>query len=269
MEKRYRLPVPLLGIQLRGRHNPFLVALSSREYVRVSVELDEAEGAPSLRVEGEPSPPDAMKLALGSFLDELSTRLEQPLRARVYYEALRYHPAGLYAVLTYALVEAVAVEGGYEMSSGEIAEAANSIDADAGVDLDYVDGLRVALARGRSIVYRRGEEPIEVRLEGGRVELVGEEGLGEVIEDRLEDEVHVALSRLVGISVAVAARRVVERGWKGLGESWPVVSRLENGLYYALFGVEPPAEGCKWTPGMHSVFAVCVEAGMGDRVELV
>ena len=268
MERRYRLPVPLLGVQLRGRHNPFIIALSARELVNVDVELEEAEGAPSLRVEGEPRASDALRLALGAFLDELSSRLEQPLRAHVYYETLRYHPAGLYAVLTYALVEAVVEEGGYDMSREEIAEAANSIDSDAGVDLDYLDGLRAALARGKSLVYRRGEDPVEISLEGGAVELVGEEKLGDVIEDKLDEEVHVALSRLVGMTVATVARRIVEKGWRGVREAWGVASRLENGVYYALFGVEPPSPGCKWTPGIHSVFAVCLGSGLGERLEL-
>ena len=268
MQRRYPLPVPLLGIQLRGRHNPFLVALSSSELITVEVELEEAESSPSLRVEGEPRPSDAMLLALRAFLDELSARLEQPLSARLYYEALRYHPAGVYAVLTYALVEAVAEEGGYEMSEKEVAEAANSIDADAGIDLDYLDALREALARRSSLVYRRGEDPVEVKLEGGVVELVGEEGLGEVIEDKLDDELHVAISRLVGMTVAVAARRIVSDGWRGFNGIWGVSSRLENGVYYALFGVEPPPAGCKWTPGLHSVFAVCVDVGMGEKLEL-
>ncbi len=267
-ERAYPLPVPLLGLQLRGRHNPFLVALTEADVVRVSVELGECSGAPRLRVEGEPRLTPEAQLALRSFLDELSGRLEQCLEAVVYYEAQLYHPAGLYAVLTYALVEAVAEEGGYEMEAGEVAEAANSIDADAGVDLDYLDAARAAIARGRSLVYRRGEDPIEVSLGGGRVELVGEARLGGVIEDELPEELHVAISRLVGLNVALASRAVVERGWEGFRATWRIASRVENGLYYTLYGLEPPEEGCKWTPGLRTAFSVCLERGIGDEARL-
>ncbi len=266
-ERSYPLPIPLLGVPLRGKHNPVLVALTRGELVEVRVELSEASEA-RLALRGTPRLGWRGELALRSFLDELVSRLEQPIEAQVEYNARGFHVAGVYAVLTYALVEAVAEEGGYEMEPVEVERAANSIDWDAGVELDYIDACRAALARQSSLVYRRGEEPIPVSLEGGALELVGEVELGEVIEDELEEEIVNALTRLVGMSVAVWSRRVVGEGWRGLESVWKRASRLENALYHALFGVELPEEGCKWTPGLQTVYGVCVEKGLGEKVEL-
>ncbi len=264
----YRLPIPILGVQLRGRHNPVLVALSLDPIVDVSIEVDESPES-RLEVKGEPPLGWRGSLALRSFLDEVVTRLEQPLRVSIEYTTRGFHVAGLYAVLTYAIVEAVAIEGGYEMSAEEIARACNDIDVDAGVDLDYVMAARDAIASGSSLVWRRGEEPIRVKLEGGVVELVGEEELGEVIEDEVGDELHTVVSRLAGLIVVDASRAILESGWKGLTDKWRVLARLENSIYYMLFGVEPPPSGCKWTPGLQTVFGVCVEAGLGARVRVV
>ncbi|WP_048191603.1 hypothetical protein [Pyrolobus fumarii] len=267
MKKSYKLPIPLLGLPLKGRHNPILVALSSTPLVDVEVEVEESN-APSVSVNGEPRLGWRGELALKSFVDELSARLEQPLRFSVYYQARGFHVAGVYAILTVALVEAVAEEGGYEMEPVEVAEAADSIDWDAGVELDYIDACRRAIVLESSIIFRKGEEPIKVSLAGGKVELVGEEELGDVIEEELGEEIHTALSRLVGLSVAVWSRGIVEKGWEAIRSIWRLASRLENGLYYALFGVAPPPEGCKWTPGLQTAFGVCIDVGEGQTIDV-
>ena len=263
----YPLALVFLGVPLPGKHNPYIVLVSREEVVRVEVSLGEAE-KPSARL--EPSGLGwRLELALKSFVDELSARLEQPLEAELRFSWSRVEvvpAASLYAAATLALVTEVAEAGGYEMEPGEVLEAASSIDVEAGVWLDYLDALRRAMVEGRSMTYRHGEEP--VLFEEGRrleLELVGEEDIGEDIAVKLGDNLLTAYARLLGLLVVEAAGALRSGDW-GPGD-FQVAARLENGAYYSLYGAEPPPEGCKWTPSLQRVYGVCRPgAGVGEAV---
>ncbi len=260
----YPLPLVVFGVPVRGKSNPYLVAVSRDPLVSVEVELEEAD-KPRVRVEGVPEPGWRLTIPLTSFLDVVSDRLEQPLEARVYYrvEGVVYPPsASLYAIITYELVRTLAEAGGYTMSEDEIVKAASSVDSDAGVELDYVNAMRTALARKGVLVYREGEEPVPLEL-GFTLELVGEEDAGEPPE--LGEPVVNAVTRLAGISVVDAVSRL--KGGEPFDRVFDLASRVDNALYYLLYSLQPPGEGCKWTPSISAGYGVCREGmGRGDRL---
>jgi hypothetical protein len=265
----FPLALPVLGVPVLGKHNPYLVLVSPQLLVEVEVEVWEDE-QPRASVEGLRLG-WRFELALKSFVDALSARLEQPvavaLRARV--EGVEYPPAAsIYAAATLAIVRAVAEAGGYELSSEEVYEAASGIDRDAAVWLDYLDGLRAAMLRGESLVFREGEDPVPLGL-GDRVvlELVGEQDIGEDYSARMGDALLSAAARLAGVSV-LSAVSALQRREARLVDVFPVAARVEDGLFYSLYGAEPAGEGCKLTPSLQRVYGVCLEGkGLGDRVE--
>ncbi|NOZ89472.1 MAG: hypothetical protein GXO15_06060 [Crenarchaeota archaeon] len=266
----FPLALVLAGVPLPGRHDPYLVVVSRGASLSVRVELAAAEGSPSLRF----SRPLGwrVELPLKSFLDTVSGRLEEPIEAvvEVEWEGVEQPPsATLYAAVSLALLEAVAAEGGYTLERGELLEAARSIDEDAGAWYDFVEGLRTAMLEEASLVYRYGEEPL--RLGGGSsftLRLAGEETVGEDVTGLLGGQLLPAVGRLAGLVVVELVGDLREHGWRLEPERWRLYSRLENGLYYMLYGAQPPPEGCKWTPGLQGVYGVCsVESGVGDPVE--
>jgi len=266
--RRYPLALPVFGVPVLGKVNPYLVLASTQPLIGVEVELEEAQ-SPSVTVEGARLG-WRFELALKSFVDALSARLEQPLAARlgVSVEGVEYPPAApVYAASTLALVEAVAEAGGYELDREEVLAAASSIDRDAAVWLDYLDGLRAAAYGAGSIAYRSGEDPLPLGV-GGTValELVGEQDIGEDVSTRMSDALLVGAARLAGSSVleAVSALRRREAGF---GEVFALAARVDDALFYMLYGAEPAGGTCKLTPSLQRVYGVCLEgSGMGDRV---
>jgi hypothetical protein len=264
--RSYQLAIPVFGVPVKGKRNPYLVLVSSDALIDVDVEVDEAS-RPKIVVEGEPPPTWRLRIPLSSFIDVLSDRLEQPVEAHVSYRSkLPGVPSSsLYAVITLDLVISVAEAGGYSLAPDEVVRAANSIDDDAGVGLDYVKAVREALLRSKSIVYREGDSPIEIDVRA-RLELVGEEDVTTDAADTLGEQTVNAITRLAGISVVESVAELRE------GVDFTTVftrqARIDNAIYYVLYGLTPPDSGCKWTPSLSAGFAVCVAgASRGDEVE--
>ncbi len=244
-----------------------MIGVSKDTLIDYSIDAEDSETT-SLVVRGEPMPTWRLEFALRSFVEELSSRLEHPLVVRVDYKALNEVPmASLYAVLSLGVIRYIAEEAGYSLSDDEVLKAANSIDDDAGVSLDYVKGLRTALVYGSSMVFREGEEPISISL-GVAIEVVGEEELGRVIDEQLGEALLSSVTRLAGLSVVEVVGLLREKTpWRDV---FLYGARLDNALYYLLYGVEPPGEECKWTPSLQTVHGICMEgAGLGRKVELV
>ncbi len=255
-----------MGVPIRGKRNPYLILSSREPIVDIEVEVEEYS-KPTLVLENNYG--WQLRLALTSFIEEVCNRLEQPLKVSISIsvDKVKYPPqASLYAITTIAIVKTVAEEAGYELTDEEVLKACNSIDEDAGVGLDYVNGLRTELLIGEGIVYREGEKPIRLSLPPLTLEFVGEE---EVAND-ISNEINEALLTLI---TKVAGNIVIEYHDKlnSLGvENWfKHVSRLENALYYLLYGIKPPEEKCKWTPSLQAAYAICLEgAGLGEPVSL-
>ncbi|KSW11413.1 hypothetical protein CF15_00710 [Pyrodictium occultum] len=265
----YEFPLALVfaGVPLPGRENPYIILVSPNPLVYIDVDIDEAEVS-SASVRGLQLG-WRYELAVKSFVDTLSARLEQPLKVVVEVESpLSYPPAAsVYAATSLAVVKAVAEAAGYELDQREVLESASSVDEEAGVLLDYLDGLREALTTGRSLVYRRGEEPLGLST-GARLELelVGEEDIGEEAKEVLEDPIGSAVTRLSGLAVVEAAKRLRE----GDTDVFRLVQRVDNAVFYLLYGAETPRAECKWTPSLQRVYGVCRPgAGVGDPVEFV
>lgn len=269
---QYIMPLPLIyyGVPLPGKANPYIVLLSKNSgMVIVTISVEEAEKTSSVMIRGAKLG-WRYDVAIKSFVDELSARLEQPLRIEIGIgvERLSYPPAAsVYAVTTLALVQAISEQGGYELSPQELLQAANDIDQEGGVDLDFVDAMRTALVLKKSIVYRRGEDP--VALDIGKeieLELVGEEDIGDDITDKLEDPLYSEITRLLGLNVIEVVNRLrKESPDKEVDLS--IYERIENAAYYTLYGANLPDPGCKWVPSLQRVYGIC-KAGMnlGDRV---
>ncbi len=264
---KYPLAVPVLGVPIRGKHNPYLVLVSRNDVVEVRVDVEESS-KPIVEVEGWPRLGWRLQLPLNSFVEVLSDRLEQPLRTRIEYRCVfeNVSSASIYAAITLEIVRSVAEAGGYEMTVDEVLKATASIDAEAGVDLDYVNAMRTAITRSHGIVYREGEEPIDMEL-SVELELVGEEDTAGDFSNELSEEVVNALTRFAGVSTATAIARL--RDGESFSEVFRVGARIENALYYMLYGLQPPEEGCKWVPSLASGFAVCLPGkGLGVKVAL-
>ncbi|MET1128747.1 MAG: hypothetical protein ABWW70_05475 [Thermoproteota archaeon] len=266
----HRLPIALLGVPFGERHNPYLVLVSSKPLLGLRVLVDEADGAPGARITG-PSLGWRFELALKSFVDVLSSRLEQNLEVELVLDTkLSYPPpSSVYAVATISILRAVAEAGGYELSDEEVIEAARSIDEEAATWMDYIDALRTAAVRGKSLAYRHGEDAVPLGVGGSvELELVGEEDLGADVTSLMPSGVLSALVRFSGMAV-IEAINSLRRGSR-FSEVFNLASRADNATYYALYGVHPPQEGCKWTPSLQRVYAVCLAGeGLGDTVAFV
>jgi len=256
----YPLAVPLIGVPVPGRSNPYLAAVAPEARVNVGVEVYAAESVSSLRLEGLRLG-WRLELALKSFLDTLAARLEQPLEAVLEASVPGYEyppPVAVYAAATLALVEAVSVQAGYSLSKEEVLEAASSIDREAATWLDYIDAVREAMVRGVSLVYREGEGAVSLEA-GARLGLVlvGEEDIGEDYSQRLGDPVVSAVTRLGGVSVLDAVTKLREAR-EPPTDVLLEAARVDNALFYLLYGAQPPEEGCKWTPSLQRVYGVCL-----------
>ncbi len=270
-EYRYPLALPVFGAPVPGKVNPYLVIVSSDPLVsiRVSVLEPPERGAPSVSVAGVRLG-WRFELAVKSFVDALSSRLEEPLalRLEVGVDGVSYPPAApVYAAASLSIVSAVSEAAGYSLEPGEALEAASGIDRDAAVWLDYLDGLRRALLEARSMVYRWGEDPVPLGAgSAAELELVGEEDIGQDYSRRFGDPVLSAASRLAGVSVLGLATGL-QRGETLFNEAFEEAARVDDALFYMLYGAQPAGEGCKWTPSLQRVYGVCLPGrGMGDRV---
>ena len=267
----YEFPLAIVfaGVPLPGRTNPYIILLTPNPVVSIDVDVEESKTT-STRIDGV-RPGWRYDLAVKSFVDTLSARLEQPIKVNITVkvgESVSYPPAAsIYAATTLALVKSIADAAGYELDQREVLDSASSIDTEAGIGLDYIDGLREAMMLGKSIVYRKSEELIElgigVRLE---FELVGEEDIGEEAVEVLKEPLFSALTRLSGLAVVEAVKRLREYE----ADVFRLVQRVDNAIFYLLYGAETPRAECKWTPSLQRVYGICKPGtGLGDTIEFV
>ncbi|MET1101399.1 MAG: hypothetical protein ABWW69_02815 [Pyrodictiaceae archaeon] len=263
----YKYPLIVLGLPLPGKINPYIVLVSKKKLITVNLEIDTSERT-RIRILGEPRPDWRLEIAIRSFVDAVSSRLEQGLDMTIEYEAREtssLYTAGLYAILSHAIVKAIVEAGGYEMTDEEILEACKSIDSEAGTDYDYVYALREAASKGRSLVYREGEESIELGNVNVRIELVGEEEVAEPLQEALEDPIASIIARLAGM-IVVRSTQMLRNGVEA-SDVLRRFARLENALYYAVYGIQPPWENCKWAPSLKAGYGICLESGRGDLID--
>ncbi len=272
-EIQYRMPLVIAyyGVPLPGKSNPYIVLRSKdTSFVSVSVRIKEAERTSSVRTNGV-SLGWRYELAIKSFVDEVSARLEQPLHVvlNVAVRGVSFPPASsIYAAAGLAIVQAVSELGGYELTRDEVLQAANDIDREGGVGLDYLEAMRAAIIRGKSLIYRRGEEPVDLPSNREIVlELVGEEDIGDDITGKLEDPIYSEITRLLGLNVIEVAAKLREDDQSNMVPNLSVHERIENAAYYMLYGTGIPDPGCKWTPSLQRVYGICRQgAKLGDEV---
>ena len=272
-ETRYSMPLVIVyyGVPLPGKSNPYIVLRSKDpSLVSIAVGIDEAEKASSVKTSGV-SLGWRYELAIKSFVDEVSARLEQPLHVvlDISVKGVSFPPASsIYAAASLAIVRAVSELGGYELAVDEVLQAANDIDRESGVGLDYLEAMRAAIIRGKSLIYRRGEEPVD--LPSNReiiLELVGEEDIGDDITGRLEDPIYSEITRLLGLNVIEVAAKLRENSQDNVETDLSIYERIENAAYYMLYGAGIPDPGCKWTPSLQRVYGVCRPGTkLGDEV---
>ncbi len=268
VERTYPLPIPVLGVPVPGKNNPYIVALVPGASIHVEASISPSSST-FLRLNGSPKPKWSLEMALRGFVEAVASRLEEDLRVEVSYRSSLEAPyASLFAATSTAVLEALVEEGGYEMSVDEIVRAAASIDEDAGTDYDYIAGLRLAILAppSQTFVYRLGEDPIALETKGRiRLELVGEEDVVADYSREYGDALLSVITRLAGLSVVEAVKKQREGGGE---EVFWHAARLDNALYYALYGLEPVQE-CKWTPSLQAGFGLCrAERGVGEPVEI-
>jgi len=264
----YKFAPPILyaGVPVPGKIVPYIVGMVRNASVNVSVEVS-ASGGRGLRLSGQPAPDWRLRIALESFVDVLSERLEEELQVDVSYSVAAHDnvllpSSSIYAILTTAIVEAVAREGGYSLSSSELLEAARSIDEEAGVGLDYIDALRTALVHGKPMVYRRGEDYFELGRASVKLTMMGEVEVESDISKSLDDNTLSLVAKLTSLATIEAAARL-RRGEDPL-TYFPALSRIENSCFHLLYGVNPPDKKCKWTPSLQQAFNICVEGEGGE-----
>ena len=272
-EIRYYMPLAIIyyGVPLPGKSNPYIVLRSKDpSLVSIAVKVEEAERASSVKTSGI-SLGWRYELAIKSFVDEVSARLEQPLHVvlNIAVKGVSFPPASsIYAAASLAIVQAVSELGGYELTRDEVLQAANDIDRESGVGLDYLEAMRAAIIRGKSMIYRRGEEPVDLPSNREIVlELVGEEDIGDDITGKLEDPIYSEITRLLGLNVIEVAAKLRENNQDNVVPDLFVHERIENAAYYMLYGTAIPDPGCKWIPSLQRVHGICRPgAKLGDEV---
>ena len=270
-EKSYYIPLAIVGVPIPGKTNPYIITRTNSRLVSVEVSLESSkETLTTLR--GTPSPDSVLVLAVKSFVDAISYRLEESFRVRITYESklLSLPSSHLFSVISTAIIEALVEAGGYEMTGQEIVKAGGSIDRDAGTDYDYITGLRLSILEllDPVFVYRNGEEPIGLPGAGKiKVEFTGEEKI-ETNMYAYTEKITNLFTRLAGMNVIDTVERLRNSGTqKERMKAFEAASRIDNSLYYALYGLKP-IDNCKWIPSFGAGFGLCVEKGMGEIVEV-
>ena len=268
-----KLPLSLVfaGAPIPDKYNPYIILVTSKPLVSIIVDIDEAESVSKAVIKG-PNLGWRFDLAIKAFVDTLASRLEQPLVVTMRYdvEGVDYPPAAsIYAISTLAIVKTLSDYVGYRMTDEEILQAASSLDEEAGVWFDYIDGLRYAILKNNSIIYRHGEKALDLNVGATVVlELVGEEDIGEDLSKSINADVINVVTRLAGIAVIRAVQQL--KNGDPFNEVFRFISRVDNALYYMLYGANLPPEGCKWTPSLQRVYGVCVhERNLGNKVEFM
>ncbi len=265
------LVIVYYGVPLPGKSNPYIVLRSKDPgLVSVTVELEEAEKASSVIVKGVRLG-WRYEIAIKSFVDEVAARLEQPLRVEigVVVKNVSYPPASsIYAATSLAVIRAVSELSGYELTEEEVLQAANDVDGESGVGLDYLEAMRTSIIRGKSLVYRRGEEPVDLpSMKEMLLELVGEEDIGDDITGKLEDPLYSEITRLLGLTTIEVASKLRDISQSNVVLDLSIYERVENAAYYMLYGTDIPEPGCKWTPSLQRVYGICRPGtGLGDRI---
>ncbi len=228
---RTRTALPVSGVPLRGRTNPY-IAVPYRSAV-IYVEVEEARKT-SAEVRGPAASlvsaaVDRLGEALG---EEFSVRMEVKPRGR--------HPAlSVYSSAIPALVKAVARLLGVELGREDVREYSSIIDGAVGLTPEYIDivsALRLAQEEGRPVAYRRGEAPIPLP-EGVEVEVLDCSEVRETLEE--PEELRNAMTHLAGLATLAFAGALRMRDPSKLAS----VIRVENAVWYAAYGVSPPLGG--------------------------
>ncbi len=267
--KRYPAAIALIGVPVPGKTNPYIVSLLEGVVVEVDVDVAEAERTRA-SLQGSPPPKWSLEIAVKSYVDAISSRLEQDMEVVVEYSSpLELPLSTIFSAISLAVIETVVEAGGYHFTREELLEAANSVDEDAGTDYDYMPGLRLAMLGqpGKVFVYRVGEEPVVL---GGagllEIEMVGEEQVKIDSPEGYGDSILSLLTKLAGMNVVEAAERL--REGEEIDEVFEQASRIDNSIYYALYGLTP-IERCKWTPSFQSGFGVCrAGTGLGEKARI-
>ncbi len=238
---RARTALPVSGVPLRGRVNPYVAAPYS--HVEVYVEVGPAERAEA-RVEG----PSARLLETAAA--KLAEALGEGFELRMALRLSTAHPEiSVYSSAVPVVIEAVARLLGVELGKDEVLEYSSIVDGAVGLSPEYVDiaaALRLAQAGDGPVAYRRGEEPVPLP-RGLEVEVLGCTDVREPLEE--PEELRDALTHLAGLatlSFADALRRRDSSSLEG-------ASRVENAVWYAVYGVRPPPGDAKVIPDIGGV----------------
>lgn len=239
----YPLALPIAGLCIPRVNNPVILAPSTTS---CSVEVRLVEVADERYVEVMTSSPlesSRSSKMLRKFIQELErgTGLSIPfsIRCRVDCGELRAPAMYYYAACSNA---AIRVLSGSESlaEEGYLLKSCIATDAVVGLNPSLVGGYRYSIELGSAVAYHYGEEPVTLR--GITVEVEGPMRVARIRYLRESPRIASMITKLIGYLVleGVAALR---------SGSYTVISRIyayENGLAYALYGLEPPADGYPW-----------------------
>ncbi len=145
---------------------------------------------------------------------------------------------GAYIALT---LEALRLFG---VDEKELLDISRTIDRDAGLDNVVVNALKTTYTMSKPLVYRDNEEPIalENNLE---IEFIGRETIDYSRELTLANQqaIHSSIVHLGGYMVLSIARCILTRGSNECLGLLEEAERIVNGMYYILYGLNPPNKG--------------------------
>jgi len=217
--------IPFLHVPLPHRHNP-VVVVPTTNHVKVTVSVE--EGGPPLLLEGRVD--HAVARAVNTFLKHIRKELElPPIHVNLDIDTGGYVCTSfLYVLMTNAIIDLLS--GGIDE---ELVSTMQLIDRRIGVD-DSVTALRYYRFFNTAYIWRYGESPIgapktivlTVDAVGGSERSLKRANPGFPLMD--------LITRLAGLNVIEGFNKLVNN------DDVSDVVRLNNALWYAIYGVEVP-----------------------------
>ncbi len=234
MEKlKVKAPLVFMGPLIKGRINPISTIVSIKDYTVTIYSLDTTSRLP----------PSCKSIKLvRKFIDILSKEMGEkiPLTTCIEYEVEALPLITMYSMHTYAIARILSRE--YDVDIVDVMESFMGIESELlGKELpQYIQALRLTIIHGKPLIYRYGEG-----------EVVNEEpdtlyALIESMETRdrsaskplYDEELVNMLTKIAGINTIKSFNAQRNRDYYSLAYH----CRVENSLWYALYGYNIPFE---------------------------
>ncbi len=230
---KVKAPLVFMGPLIKGRVNPISTIVSTNDYTITVHPLDTSSSLP----------PNCKSIKLvRKFIDVLSKEMgeEIPLTTCIEDEVEVLPLITVYSMHTYAIAQILSRE--YDVSIVDIMESFMGIESELlGKELpQYIQALRLTIMHGKPLIYRYGEGEVVNEEPDTLYALVENmETRDKSISKPLYDEELVnILTKIAGINTIKSFNAQRSRDYSSL----TYYCRVENSLWYALYGYNIPFE---------------------------